>query len=121
MSITVDTGLTATDFFCGMGGSSSGVIPYRKGTHPHATDQPIGTQATRTQHGVMRPAIAIEDCYFRMLKPREAANAQAFPDAYVIHGNKGEQQMQAGNAVPVNVACWLGRAAAQVLDERTAA
>lgn len=25
MSITVDAGLTATDFFCGMGGSSTGL------------------------------------------------------------------------------------------------
>ena len=51
-----------------------------------------------------------------MLKPREAANAQAFPRSYVIHGNLGEQQMQAGNAVAVNVAHWLGQAAVAALD-----
>jgi len=39
-----------------------------------------------------------------MLKPREAANAQAFPGNYQNLGNGGEQQMQAGNAVAVNVA-----------------
>ena len=64
----------------------------------------------------MRPAIDINDCNFRMLRPREAANAQAFPRDYVITGNQGEQQMQAGNAVATNVACWLGRASARALD-----
>ncbi|WP_343120330.1 DNA cytosine methyltransferase, partial [Clostridioides difficile] len=59
--------------------------------------------------------INVEDCYFRMLKPREAANAQAFPRHYIIHGNQGEQQMQAGNAVAVNVAHWLGLCGAQAL------
>lgn len=56
-----------------------------------------------------------------MLSPREAANAQAFPRAYIIHGNKGEQQKQAGNAVPVNVSAWLGEASMAVLDEPSAA
>jgi len=28
---------------------------------------------------------------------------------YVVHGNQGEQTMQAGNAVSVNVAHWIGR------------
>ena len=93
------------------------VVPYRKGARPHRPDeQPLSTQTTRGQHGVMRPAVALEDCYFRMLTPRESANAQAFPGEYVITGNLGEQQKQSGNAVPVNVAAWLGRAAAEALD-----
>lgn len=93
------------------------VIPYRKGSKPHRPDgHPLSAQATHAQHGVMRPAININDCNFRMLRPREAANAQAFPRNYVITGNQGEQQMQAGNAVATNVACWLGRAAARALD-----
>lgn len=90
-------------------GSRSLVIPYRKGAKPYpATAEPLSTMATRDQHGVLSPAVDIEDCYFRMLTPREAANAQAFPREYVMHGNQGEQQMQAGNAVPVNVAHFLG-------------
>lgn len=93
------------------------VIPYRKGSKPHRPDgHPLSAQATHSQHGVMRPAIDIDDCYFRMLKPREAANAQAFPSDYVIHGNQGEQQMQAGNAVATNVAAWLGAASSRALD-----
>lgn len=96
------------------------VIPYRKGARPHPPTGPVSAQATRSQHGVMRPAVDINDCHFRMLTPREAANAQAFPRDYIIHGNSGEQQMQAGNAVAVNVAAWLGAAATRSLDERTA-
>lgn len=83
--------------------------------------RPPSTVATKEQHGVMRPAIDIEDCHFRMLNPREAANAQAFPGDYIIHGNLGEQQKQAGNAVPVNVAQWLGQAAMAALDSTSAA
>lgn len=93
------------------------IIPYRKGSKPHRPDgHPLSAQATRSQHGVMRPAVDIDDCQFRMLKPREAANAQAFPSDYVIHGNQGEQQMQAGNAVATNVAAWLGAASSRALD-----
>lgn len=96
------------------------VIPYRKGATPHLPDRPISAQTTKQNHGLLRASIAVEDCYFRMLKPRESANAQAFPRDYIIHGNLGEQQRQAGNAVPVNVSAWLGAASVAVLDERSA-
>jgi DNA (cytosine-5)-methyltransferase 1 len=91
------------------------VIPYRKGAKPHRTDRPLSTIATREAHGLLRAEVAVQDCYFRMLKPREAANAQRFRPDYTIHGNNGEQQMQAGNAVPVNVARWIGEQIKQVL------
>jgi DNA (cytosine-5)-methyltransferase 1 len=93
------------------------VIPYRKGSKPLRADAaPLSTMTSIESHGVVpAPAVDVEDCYFRMLKPREAANAQRFDHDYHIAGNQGEQQMQAGNAVPVNVAHWLGRQTAQVL------
>ncbi len=100
------------------------VVPYRKGARPYpAGSAPLSTMATHDQHGVLHvpEPIRVEDCYFRMLKPREAANAQRFDRAYVIHGNLGEQQMQAGNAVAVNVAQWIGRQVAASLDTRGAA
>lgn len=90
------------------------VIPYRRGAKPHPTSQPLSTQATRESHGLMS-GINIDDCRFRMLHPRESANAQRFPRSYVIHGNRGEQQMQAGNAVAVNVSHWIGRQVARAL------
>lgn len=63
-------------------------------------------------------AIDVADCRFRMLQPREHLRAQRFPDSYVVHGNKGEQTKQAGNAVSANVAHWLGAHYAAALDGR---
>lgn len=92
------------------------VIPYRKGRTPQrAADGPLGTQSTHTSEGVLRPEIAIEDCHYRTLKPREHLRAQRFLDSYRVAGNLGEQTMQAGNAVPVNVAHWIGAQLLEVL------
>ena len=92
------------------------VIPYRRGSKPYpATAAPLSTLATREQHGILRAALEVEDCHYRMLTPREGARCQRFRPDYVIHGNQGEQQMQAGNAVAVNVAAWLGRRAGDAL------
>ena len=92
------------------------VIPYRKGAKPHDTGRPLSAMTTREGHALMRPSIDVDDCLFRMLKPRESATAQRFPREYVITGNGGEQQMQSGNAVAVNVAHWLGADTARALE-----
>jgi DNA (cytosine-5)-methyltransferase 1 len=92
------------------------VIPYRRGSKPYPADAaPLSTLATREQHGILRAALEVEDCHYRMLTPREGARCQRFRPNYVIHGNQGEQQMQAGNAVAVNVAAWLGRCVGDAL------
>lgn len=91
------------------------VVPYRRGATPHALDRPLSTVATRDQHALMHTGPAIEDCHYRMLRPREQLRAQRFPDSYVVTGNVGEQTMQAGNAVSSNVAQWLARQVAAVL------
>lgn len=41
----------------------------------------------------------IEDCYYRMLKPKEIQKAMAFADDFIITGNSKDQVKQAGNAV----------------------
>jgi DNA (cytosine-5)-methyltransferase 1 len=46
------------------------------------------------------------DIRFRMLQPRELAQAQGFPADYQFTGTKTEQIKQIGNAVP----CGLARA-----------
>lgn len=93
------------------------VIPYRRGAKPHRPDATaLSTIATREQHGLLAAAVELEDCYFRMLQPREHLRAQRFPDVYIVHGNKGEQTMQAGNAVSSNVAHWIGKAVIAHLD-----
>jgi DNA (cytosine-5)-methyltransferase 1 len=92
------------------------VVPYRRGAKPYrAVDNALSTVATKEQHGLMRPAVEVDDCHFRMLAPREHLRAQRFPDSYIVTGNKGEQTMMAGNAVSANVAHWLGKAISAVL------
>jgi DNA (cytosine-5)-methyltransferase 1 len=41
----------------------------------------------------------VEDCYFRMLQPNEILAAMAFPDDYIVLGNKRNKVKQLGNAV----------------------
>ncbi|MFI5960465.1 DNA cytosine methyltransferase [Cryptosporangium sp. NPDC051539] len=90
------------------------VVPYRKDS-AKTTGQPLHTLATRESAALVRPAVAVEDCSFRMLQPREHLRGQRFPDTYLVTGNQGEQTMQAGNAVSSNVAQWLGSRVADVL------
>ena len=92
------------------------VIPYRKGNRPATTAEPLLTMGTRDPAALVRPQLRIEDCHWRMLTPREQLRAQRFPDTYQVKGTKTEQTAQAGNAVSSNVAHWLGRAIAAVLQ-----
>ncbi|MDT0307197.1 DNA cytosine methyltransferase [Streptomyces sp. DSM 44917] len=90
------------------------VIPYRNAATKTAAE-PLHTLSTRDSAGLALPAPVVEDCFYRMLQPREQLLAQRFPPGYIVHGNRGEQTMQAGNAVSANVAQWLGRHVAEVL------
>jgi DNA (cytosine-5)-methyltransferase 1 len=91
------------------------VIPYRRGARPRTTGEPLHALHTKDSAALVQAAVEVDDCWFRMLKPREHLRAQRFPDTYTVTGNKGEQTMQAGNAVSANVAQWLGHALAKVL------
>lgn len=51
------------------------------------------------------------DILFRMLRPRELARAQGFPDDYKFTGKTEDVVKQIGNAVPVNLAKALCKAA----------
>ncbi|MEU3559638.1 DNA cytosine methyltransferase [Kitasatospora sp. NPDC006786] len=90
------------------------VVPYRKATAKHA-GYPLHTLSTRDSAAVVVTAESIEDCWFRMLKPREQLAGQRFPDDYIVLGTGAEQTMQAGNAVSCNVAHWIGRQLLEVL------
>jgi DNA (cytosine-5)-methyltransferase 1 len=84
------------------------VIPFRRGARPYPPGSaPLSTVATHDQHGLAHLGVDVDDCLFRMLTPREHLRAQRFPDAYGVLGTKGEQTMQAGNAVAANVAQWI--------------
>ncbi|MGW6238350.1 DNA cytosine methyltransferase [Streptomyces sp. NPDC055094] len=90
------------------------VVPYRKAAVKTAAE-PVHTLSTRDSAALVRSAPDINDCYFRMLKPREQLEGQRFPAKYVVYGNQAEQTTQAGNAVSVNVARWIGQRLEPVL------
>lgn len=97
------------------GGNHHGlVIPYRN-TVPRTTADPLHTVDTKDSAGLLRPAAEVENCHFRMVQPREQLLAQRFPADYIVRGTKGEQTMQAGNAVSCNVAQWIGARVARAL------
>jgi DNA (cytosine-5)-methyltransferase 1 len=57
----------------------------------------VPTVTTRDRFSLVAPAV--EDCGFRMLEPHEVRRAMAFPDGYIVLGNKRERVRQLGNAV----------------------
>jgi DNA (cytosine-5)-methyltransferase 1 len=90
------------------------VVPYRRG-RAKTTSEPLLTLGTRDSAGLCSVEAAAMDCYYRMLTPREHLRGQRFRDDYEVMGNLGEQTMQAGNAVPCNVAQWIGSKLAEAL------
>ena len=90
------------------------VVPYRKAAVKTAAE-PVHTLSTRDSAALVQNAPDINDCYFRMLKPREQLEGQRFPKKYVVYGNQAEQTAQAGNAVSVNVARFFGQRLEPVL------
>jgi DNA (cytosine-5)-methyltransferase 1 len=90
------------------------VIPYRN-AKTKTTGQPLHTLGTVDSAALCEPAPVVEECRYRMIQPREQLLAQRFPRDYIVHGNQGEQTMQAGNAVSCNVAQWLGERVKAVL------
>ena len=90
------------------------VMPYRKAALKTAAE-PVHTLSTRDSAALVRSAPNIDDCYFRMLKPREQLEGATVSRQVRGLGNQAEQTMQAGNAVSVNVARWIGERLKPVL------
>jgi DNA (cytosine-5)-methyltransferase 1 len=82
-------------------GRSPFLVSYYGNDQAAGVDDPIDTLSTRDRHALIDPAddLSIEDCYFRMLQPHEIGAAMAFPDSYVVLGNKRDKVKQYGNAV----------------------
>jgi DNA (cytosine-5)-methyltransferase 1 len=96
------------------------VIPYRRGK-AKTTNEPLHTLATHDSAALVAASVIdIDECRFRMLKPREHGRAQRFPDSYLVYGNQSEQTMGFGNAVSSNVAQWLGVIIAHLLGDTVA-
>ncbi|MFI7049067.1 DNA cytosine methyltransferase [Streptosporangium sandarakinum] len=108
--------LTVPDAHITWQGGHALVIPYRKGK-AKTTAVPFHTMAVRDSAALVRPQrdVPVEDFRYRMITPREALRAQCIFDDYVVTGNGTEQMAQAGNAVSVNAAMWLGERVAEAL------
>lgn len=99
------------------------VVPYYSTGVAKPAAAPLDTVTTKARFAIASPTqlseLAVEDCYLRMVQPREYAAGQRFADDYVLTGNQGEQIAGAGNAVSVNVAHWIGRQVMAALEGRT--
>ncbi len=89
------------------GGNHHGlVVPpflasYYGSDNTRTVDDPMGTVTTVDRHALVEPGETpkVEDCGFRMIQPHEIQAAMAFPQDYVIKGNKRDRVRQLGNAV----------------------
>ncbi|MCQ1581209.1 DNA cytosine methyltransferase [Streptomyces parvus] len=80
-------------------------------------DEPIGAiTAEGNHHMLVKPGRTINECEVKMISLRTKARAQRFPDQHRFGGSRAaDLTRQVGNAVPVNVARWLGERIAPVL------
>ncbi|OZE35647.1 MULTISPECIES: DNA cytosine methyltransferase [unclassified Rhodococcus (in: high G+C Gram-positive bacteria)] len=84
------------------------LVTYRRNAKARRADRfPLATvTAGGNHHGIA--TLTDDGPRFRMLTNRECARAQGFPDSYQFAGKASDVKKQIGNAVPVNVAKWLG-------------
>jgi DNA (cytosine-5)-methyltransferase 1 len=105
----VKTGIVTSEAF------QSFLTSYYNGSHclQHITEA-SGTMTTKERIGIVNyKTPAIEDCYYRMLKPKEIKLAMAFDGDYVVLGSGKDQVKQLGNAVTPPAMEWLVQ---QVID-----
>jgi DNA (cytosine-5)-methyltransferase 1 len=90
------------------------LIQYNGTADARSVDDPINTLTAKPRHALLVTFESgdkiILDIRFRMLKPRELARAQGFPDSYEFTGKTEDIVKQIGNAVPVNLASALCKA-----------
>lgn len=95
------------------------LVTYRNHARPKRADQhPLATVTAGGNHHAIA-TITDEGVFHRLLTEREKARAQGFPDTYVFHGTSDQRRKQIGNAVPVNVAKWLGERASAALGKES--
>lgn len=83
-------------------------IMYNRRQNPTAITDALQTVATLEQLSLLSyQQPKIEDCYYRMLKPKEIKLAMAFDHDYVVLGSGKDQVKQLGNAVTPPAMEWL--------------
>jgi DNA (cytosine-5)-methyltransferase 1 len=101
---------------------SHALFTYRRGNDIQPLQDAINAVTTRETHALIGADGAISDadlerCTFRMLKPDELKGGSGFPSDYLLHGTKGDQVRQVGNAVTPPVEEELVRRVIASLDE----
>ena len=90
------------------------IYDYGNGGKVKSANDPMPTQTTRGNMSVAFPVTnegRLVDVCFRMLSPQELKMATGFSKEYILCGTKTEMVKQIGNAVPVNTARELVKAA----------
>lgn len=90
------------------------IIQYHGMSNHHSICEPLNTLGTKNQYAVVYGDNT--GVGYRMLAPHELAAAQGFPWYYQFCGNLTETIKQIGNAVPVNTATELCRAALEGIE-----
>lgn len=80
-----------------------------------AISDPLHTSTVKDRTGLITVTVdgepyVITDIGMRMLKPRELARAQGFPDSYILTGTATDQVARIGNSVSPYPACALAKA-----------
>ncbi len=88
---------------------------YSSGGQHARPEDPLPTVVSRARHGLVIVPIdgvdyVLADIGLRMLRPRELARAQGFPDSYTLNGTTAEQIARIGNSVCPPVAAAVVRA-----------
>jgi len=82
-----------------------------------AISEPLGTATTKDRHSLVSyEEPVLENCHYRMLKPREIKLAMAFDTEYIVLGSGKDQVKQLGNAVTPPAMEWLVGQIVKTLD-----
>lgn len=91
-----------------IGVATACLVQYNGTADVQSVDAPIPTLTGKPRFALLVTYTngdkVLLDILFRMLRPRELARAQGFPDDYVFTGKTEDVVKQIGNAVPVNMA-----------------
>lgn len=84
------------------------LVQYNGTADVQSVDTPLGTVTAKPRFALLVTYTdgrqVVLDILFRMLRPRELARAQSFPDGYKFTGSTADIVKQIGNAVPVKMA-----------------